>query len=68
MIAITVMIGIVIPPVASNVFVVHKLTNTPMSQVYKGVMPFLAGIAVFGAILFVFPEIATWLPKYLMGR
>jgi TRAP-type C4-dicarboxylate transport system permease large subunit len=68
MIAITVMIGIVIPPVASNVFVVHKLTNTPMSQVYKGVMPFLAGIVVFGAILFVFPQIATWLPQYLMGK
>jgi len=68
MIAITVMIGIVIPPVASNVFVVHKLTNTPMSQVYKGVVPFLAGIVVFGAILFVFPQIATWLPQYLMGK
>ena len=66
MMAITVMIGIVIPPVASNVFIVHKLTNTPMSTVYKGVVPFLAGIVVFAALLFVFPQLALFLPNYFM--
>jgi len=66
MLGITVMIGIVIPPIASNVFIVHKLTNTPMSTVYKGVVPFLLGIVVFGALLFVFPQLALCLPNYLM--
>jgi len=66
LIAVTVMIGIVIPPVASSVFVVHKLTNTPMSTVYKGVVPFLVGIVVFGGLLFVFPQLALFLPNYLM--
>lgn len=66
MIAVTVMVGIVIPPVASNVFIVHKLTNTPMSTVYKGVMPFLAAIVFFGALLFIFPQLALFLPNYLM--
>jgi C4-dicarboxylate transporter DctM subunit len=66
LIAVTVMIGIVIPPVASSVFVVHKLTNTPMSTVYKGVVPFLIGIVVFGGLLFVFPQLALFLPHYLM--
>ncbi len=66
MIAITVMIGIVIPPVASSVFIVHKLTNTPMSTVYKGVTPFLAGIVLFGILLFIFPQLALFLPHYLM--
>lgn len=65
-IAVTVMIGIVIPPVAANVFIVHKLTNTPMLTVYKGVMPFLAGIVAFGALLFLFPQLALFLPNYLM--
>ncbi|MGD0234988.1 MAG: TRAP transporter large permease [Syntrophorhabdales bacterium] len=66
MIAITVMIGIVIPPVASNVFIVHKMSKTPMATVYKGVIPFLAGIVVFAALLFIFPQLALFLPHYLM--
>ncbi len=65
-IAVTVMVGIVVPPVASNVFIVHKLTNTPMSTVYKGVVPFLMGIVFFGILLFIFPQIALFLPNYLM--
>jgi len=60
------MIGIVIPPVASNVFIVHKLSKTPMATVYKGVVPFLLGIVVFAALLFVFPQLALFLPNYLM--
>lgn len=66
MVAVTVMIGIVIPPVAANVFIVHKLTNTPMLTVYKGVVPFLTGIVVFAALLFIFPQLALFLPNYLM--
>jgi tripartite ATP-independent transporter DctM subunit len=66
MVSITVMVGIVIPPVAANVFIVHKLTNTPMSTVYKGVVPFLFGIVLFGALLFVFPQLALFLPHYFM--
>ncbi|HEX2966999.1 MAG TPA: TRAP transporter large permease [Syntrophorhabdaceae bacterium] len=68
LIAVTVMIGIVIPPVASSVFIVHKLTDTPMSTVYRGVMPFLAAIVLFGVLLFIFPQLALFLPNYFMGN
>ncbi len=66
MIGITQMVGIVIPPVASAVFIVHKLSETPMGVVYKGVLPFLIGIVVGAALLFVFPEMALFLPNRLM--
>ncbi len=36
MIGITQMVGIVIPPVASAVFIVHKLSKTPMAPFIKG--------------------------------
>ncbi|MEK6655090.1 MAG: TRAP transporter large permease [Thermodesulfobacteriota bacterium] len=36
-IAVTVMIGVVIPPVAMNVFVVKNITNVPFSVIYRGV-------------------------------
>lgn len=66
LIGITQMVGIVIPPVASAVFIVHKISKTPMATVYKGVVPFLIGIIVVGALLFVFPQLALFLPNYLM--
>jgi C4-dicarboxylate transporter DctM subunit len=66
MIGVTQMIGIVIPPVASAVFIVHKLSDTPMSTVYKGVVPFLIGMVLVGALLFIFPELALFLPDRLM--
>lgn len=66
MIGVTQMIGIVIPPVASAVFIVHKLSDTPLSTVYKGVVPFLIGMVLVGALLFIFPELALFLPDRLM--
>lgn len=67
MIGVTQMIGVVIPPVAINVFVVTKMTKVPMSVIYSGVYPFLIGIIIFGIALFIFPQLATFLPYYLMG-
>ncbi len=65
-IAITVMIGVVIPPVAINVFVVKNITKVPFSVIYKGVYPFLISLVVAAALLFFFPQIALWLPNLLM--
>lgn len=66
MIGITVMIGVVVPPVAINVFVVKQITKTPFSIIYKGVYPFLISLVVGGIVLFIFPQLATWLPGVLM--
>ena len=66
MIGITVMIGVVVPPVAINVFVVKQITKTPFSVIYAGVYPFLVSLVVGGIVLFIFPQLATWLPGVLM--
>lgn len=65
-IAITVMIGVVIPPVAINVFVVKNITKVPFGVIYRGVYPFLISLVVAGALLFLFPQLALWLPSALM--
>jgi C4-dicarboxylate transporter DctM subunit len=65
-IAVTLMIGVVIPPVAINVFVVKNITKVPFSVIYAGVYPFLISLVVCGALLFLFPQIALFLPSYLM--
>jgi tripartite ATP-independent transporter DctM subunit len=66
MIGVSQMIGVVVPPVAINVFIVTNMTKTPMSVVYRGVLPFLIGIVVFAFFLFLYPQLALFLPNALM--
>ena len=65
-IAITVMVGVVIPPVAINVFVVKAVTKQPLGVIYSGVYPFLLSLVFCAFLLFIFPQIATFLPAMLM--
>jgi len=66
MIACTVCIGTVIPPVAITVFVVRNITKERMSLIYSGVYPFLISMVICMILLFIFPGIATYLPSVLM--
>jgi len=66
MVACTVCIGSVIPPVAICVFVVKNITKAPMNLIYKGVYPFLASMILCMILLFLFPQLATYLPGVLM--
>lgn len=65
-IAITVMVGVVIPPVAINVFVVKAITKAPFGTIYAGVAPFLISLVVCAALLFAFPQLALYLPNAFM--
>ncbi|HME45338.1 MAG TPA: TRAP transporter large permease [Syntrophorhabdales bacterium] len=65
-VCVTVMIGVVIPPVAICVFVVQNITKVPIGTIYKGVCPFLISLVLVGVLLFLFPSIALWLPSLLM--
>jgi C4-dicarboxylate transporter DctM subunit len=60
------MIGIVIPPIAINVFVVSSVVKLPLSTVYKGAYPYMAVMGAWLIILLIFPQISLWLPNLLM--
>jgi TRAP-type C4-dicarboxylate transport system permease large subunit len=61
----TVMIGVIIPPVAVNVFVVRNITKEPFGVIYAGVTPFLLSLIFVTLLLFLFPQIALFLPAFL---
>jgi TRAP-type C4-dicarboxylate transport system permease large subunit len=65
-IALTLMIGGIIPPVAINVFIVKNITKVPFNVIYSGVYPFLIALGVAVALLFTFPQLALWLPSMFM--
>ncbi|APF39567.1 TRAP transporter, DctM subunit [Chelatococcus sambhunathii] len=65
---IVVELGLITPPVGMNVFVISSMAkDTPMSETFKGVMPFFAAELVRVALLVAFPMITLWLPKVLGG-
>jgi TRAP-type C4-dicarboxylate transport system permease large subunit len=64
-IMVVIMVGIVIPPVAICVFVVKNITKVPIGTIYKGVAPFLISLVLVGFLLFIFPQLALWLPSVL---
>jgi C4-dicarboxylate transporter DctM subunit len=61
----TIMIGVIIPPVAVNVFVVRNITKEPLITIYRGVTPFLLGLVFVIFLLFLFPQIALFIPTFL---
>lgn len=67
MIAITVMIGVIIPPVAICVFIVKSITGVPMNIIYRGCLPFLLSLFGCAIILFLFPKLVVFLPNLFMG-
>jgi C4-dicarboxylate transporter, DctM subunit len=62
----TVGIGLIAPPVGLNVYVVNNLArDVPMSETYKGVMPFLAWDAIRVVLLLFFPVLTLGFVKLL---
>lgn len=66
MVLMTVGFGMLAPPVGLNVYVVNGLAkDVPISESYKGVMPFLISDTIRTTLLLLFPGISLWLVKYI---
>ena len=61
-------IGLITPPVGLNLFVVNAIApDVPTRTILWGSVPYVGMMILCIVILSIFPEIATWLPDYLMG-
>ena len=59
-------LGMVMPPVGINVFVINSIArDVSLWQIYKGVMPFILVDLVRLALLVMFPAIALFLPSQM---
>jgi len=66
MVLMTVGFGLLAPPVGLNVYVVNGMAKgVPMSESYKGVMPFLISDTIRTIVLLLFPGISLFLVKYV---
>lgn len=55
-------IGLITPPAAFNLYLTSGTFRVPVSEVIRGVAPFLVVLVVFLAILIAFPQLSLWLP------
>jgi tripartite ATP-independent transporter DctM subunit len=62
-------IGAVTPPVGLNVYAMKGVAGKDISleSIFAGVWPFVLCDIIVLVFLLIFPEIATWLPKVLLG-
>ncbi|MES2633893.1 MAG: TRAP transporter large permease [Pseudomonadota bacterium] len=66
MVLMTVGFGLLAPPVGLNVYVVNGMAkDVPISESYKGVMPFLISDTLRTLLLLFFPGISLWLVKFI---
>jgi TRAP-type C4-dicarboxylate transport system permease large subunit len=65
-VVIVVELGLITPPVGMNIFIIQsQAPGIDLRQLYKSILPFLLAPIILIVLLFLFPEIALWLPDLL---
>ncbi|WP_200964583.1 TRAP transporter large permease [Bosea sp. Root483D1] len=69
LIALNIQTSFLSPPVAMAPFYLKGIAppHVTINQIFSGVMPFLWIVLVAMVLVYIFPGIALWLPKYLYG-
>jgi tripartite ATP-independent transporter DctM subunit len=67
-VVIVVEVGLIHPPVGLNLFVIQAhAPDIKITSIYRGIVPFLLAPLILIVLMFLFPAIALWLPKFLYG-
>lgn len=61
-------LGLITPPVGLNLFVIKSITpDVPLQTILRGAFPFMLCMVLAIVLLCIFPDLATWLPRTMMG-
>ena len=60
-------IALITPPVGINLFITSGAFRTPIAEVIRGMLPFLAVLVFFLGIIIAFPQLSLWLPGTMGG-
>jgi len=57
------------PPMAMSAYYLKGVAGdtVELMEIFRGIMPYLAIVITAMALMYTFPQIALWLPKYLFG-
>ena len=70
LIALNLQTSFLTPPMAMAAYYLKGISppSVQLTQIFSGVMPYLSMIFLAMALLYIFPEIALWLPEVVYGR
>ena len=58
-------IGMIVPPVGINLFVIQSVSGLPLQTIVRGITPFVAADCVRMLVIALVPALATWLPSLM---
>ena len=61
-------IALVHPPVGLNLYVLSTISDAPIGEVIRGILPFLILLLIVLAIITYFPPLTMWLPQFIYGH
>jgi C4-dicarboxylate transporter, DctM subunit len=61
-------IALVHPPVGLNLYVLATISDAPIGEVIRGILPFLVLLLIVLAMITYIPEMSLWLPRAVYGR
>ena len=65
---IVVEVGLIHPPMGLNLFVIQAhAPDMKLTSIYRGIVPFLFAPLLLIVLMFLFPQLALWLPRVLYG-
>jgi tripartite ATP-independent transporter DctM subunit len=59
------MIGLLTPPVGTVLFVTAAVSRTRIGEVFRGTLPFIVPLLIICALIIAFPTAVMWLPEVL---
>lgn len=60
-------IALVHPPVGLNLYVLSTISDAPIGEVIRGILPFLILLLIVLAIITYYPPLTMWLPQWVYG-
>lgn len=61
-VVLTLMIGLLTPPVGPVAFVLSSVTNIPVREVFRGLLPFMVPLVTVVTLIVIFPSL-IWSPS-----
>ena len=60
-------VGLVHPPVGLNLYVLSTISDAPIGEVIRGILPFLIILLIVLGIITYVPALTLWLPQMVYG-
>ena len=60
-------LALLTPPVGLNLFVLSSISNEPLGEVIKGIIPFIVAMFILLIAVTYIPQISLWLPNLVYG-